>query len=117
MKRVVKAFGHSLDGLAVAWRTEASFRQLALGAVVLIPLACLLPVTLLERVLLIGSVLVMLIVELVNSSVEAAIDRISLERHPLSKKAKDTGSAAVLLSMVLAALVWGATAVRLMASP
>ena len=106
--RVVQAFRYSIDGLAGTWRTEGAFRQEVIIATVLIPLQVLIPVTLLEHVLLVGSVLMVLIVELLNSSMEAAIDRISLDRHPLSKKAKDTGSAAVLLAVVLATIVWGA---------
>jgi diacylglycerol kinase (ATP) len=106
--RVVKAFGYSIDGLAGAWRTEGAFRQEVLFAVVLIPISCFLPVTLLEHALLVASVLLVLIVELLNSSMEAAIDRISMDVHPLSKKAKDTGSAAVLLAIVTATIVWGA---------
>ena len=106
--RVVKAFGYSIDGLAGAWRTEGAFRQEVLFAVVLIPISCFLSVTMVEHALLIGSVLLVLIVELLNSSMEAAIDRISMDRHPLSKKAKDTGSAAVLLAIVTAMIVWGA---------
>jgi len=107
--RVVKAFGFSLHGLSSAWRTEGAFRQEVLAALVLIPLACLAPVSTVERVLLIASVLLVMVVELLNSSIESAIDRISLERHPLSKKAKDTGSAAVLVAIVLAVFVWAMT--------
>jgi diacylglycerol kinase (ATP) len=106
--RVVKAFGYSLDGLAGAWRTEGAFRQEVIAAVLLVPIACLVPVSLLERALLVGSVLMVMVVELLNSSIESAIDRISLERHPLSKRAKDTGSAAVLVAIVIALLTWGA---------
>jgi diacylglycerol kinase (ATP) len=106
--RIVQAFRYSLAGLAATWRTEGAFRQEVLIAAVLIPLSAFLKVTLLEHALLVGSVLMVLIVELLNSSMEAAIDRISLDRHPLSKKAKDTGSAAVLMAVVLAMIVWGA---------
>jgi diacylglycerol kinase (ATP) len=106
--RLAKAFGHSLDGLSGAFRTEAAFRQEVFAALVMIPVACLVPVSLLERALLIGSVLLVMVVELLNSSIEAAIDRISLERHPLSKRAKDTGSAAVLVAVITALVVWGA---------
>jgi diacylglycerol kinase (ATP) len=106
--RVVKAFGYSLDGLAGAWRTEGAFRQEVMAAVVLFPIACLVPVTLLERVALIASVMLVMVVELLNSSLEATIDRISLERHPLSKRAKDTGSAAVLVAIAIALIAWGA---------
>jgi len=107
--RVIKAFGYSLHGLASAWRTEGAFRQEVLAAIVLIPLACFAPVTTVERVLLIGSVLLVMVVELLNSSIEATVDRISTERHPLAKKAKDTGSAAVLVAVTLAIFVWVAT--------
>ncbi|HUQ28893.1 MAG TPA: diacylglycerol kinase [Usitatibacter sp.] len=106
--RVVQAFRYSIEGLAATWRTEGAFRQEVLVAAVLIPLSAFLHVTLLEHALLVGSVLMVLMVELLNSSMEAAIDRISLDRHPLSKKAKDTGSAAVMLAVLLATIVWGA---------
>jgi diacylglycerol kinase (ATP) len=105
--RVVNAWRYSMDGLAGAWRTEGAFRQEVICAAILIPIACLVPVPILERVL-IAAVLMVLVVELLNSAMEAAIDRISLDRHPLSKKAKDTGSAAVLVAIVIAMLVWGA---------
>ena len=104
--RVVHAFFNSLAGLADAWRHESAFRQEILLAAVLIPIACYVPVTNVERALLIGSVLLVLIVELLNSSVEAAIDRISFDHHSLSKRAKDIGSAAVFVSLVLCAIVW-----------
>ena len=104
--RVVHAFFNSLAGLADAWRHESAFRQEILLAAVLIPIACYVPVTNVERALLIGSVLLVLIVELLNSSVEAAIDRISFDRHSLSKRAKDIGSAAVFVSLLLLGLVW-----------
>jgi diacylglycerol kinase (ATP) len=106
--RVVAAWRYSIDGLAGAWRTEGAFRQEVICAAILIPIACLVPVPILERALLIAAVLMVIVVELLNSATEAAIDRISLERHPLSKKAKDTGSAAVLVAIVIAMLVWGA---------
>jgi diacylglycerol kinase (ATP) len=106
--RIVKALRISLHGLASAWRTEGAFRQEVLAAIVLVPLGWLAPVTPTERVLLVASILLVLMVELLNSSVEAAIDRISLELHPLSKKAKDTGSAAVLVAIACALFVWAA---------
>jgi diacylglycerol kinase (ATP) len=106
--RIVKAYGYSLEGLAGAWRTQGAFRQEALVALVALPIACLAPVSLLETALLLASFLLVMIVELLNSAVEVAIDRISPERHPLSKLAKDMGSAAVLLSIVVAVLVWSA---------
>ena len=104
--RIVQAFLNSLAGLADAWRHESAFRQEILLAAVLLPTAFIVPVTGPERALLVGSVLLVLVVELLNSSVEAAIDRISLDRHSLSKRAKDLGSAAVLVTLVLLAVVW-----------
>jgi diacylglycerol kinase (ATP) len=105
--RVVNAWSYSLDGLAGTWRTEGAFRQEVICAAILIPIACVVPVPILERGLLIASVLMVLVVELLNSAMEAAIDRVSMDPHPLSKKAKDTGSAAVLVAIVIAMLVWG----------
>jgi len=102
----VQAFFNSLAGLADAWAYESAFRQEILLAAVLIPVAFLSRATHAERALLVASVLLVLIVELLNSSVEAAIDRISFDTHSLSKRAKDIGSAAVLLALVLLALVW-----------
>jgi diacylglycerol kinase (ATP) len=107
LKRIWNAFNYSLDGLAAAYRNEDAFRQEVLLAVVLIPLAFYLGGTPLEKGIMIGCVLLVLIVELLNSSIEAAVDRISLERHDLAKRAKDIGSAAVLLSLVNLAVVWG----------
>lgn len=104
--RVVKAFFHSLDGFADAWHHESAFRQEIVLAAVMIPVACWVPATAVERALLIGSVLLVLIVELLNSSLETAIDRISYDDHDLSRRAKDFGSAAVLVTLVLAAVVW-----------
>ena len=106
IRRVWRACGYSLDGLKVAYRGEAAFRQLVWIAAVLLPVACLVPVTPTSRALLIAVVLLSLVVELLNSAIEAAIDRISLERHPLSKASKDMGSAAQLISLVMIAVVW-----------
>jgi diacylglycerol kinase (ATP) len=105
--RIIHAFFNSLAGLRDAWRHESAFRQEVLLALVLIPIACVVPMAPAERALLIGSVLLVMIVELLNSSVEAAIDRISFDHHSLSKRAKDIGSAAVFVSLLLLALVWG----------
>ncbi|AMB85810.1 diacylglycerol kinase [Pseudomonas agarici] len=105
-KRILNASGYSLDGLRAAFTGEAAFRQLVLLNVVLIPLAFVLNVGRVERALLIAVCLLALIVELLNSAVEAAIDRISLDRHPLSKNAKDMGSAAQFIALSMIALVW-----------
>jgi diacylglycerol kinase (ATP) len=105
--RIIHAFFNSLAGLRDAWRHESAFRQEVLLALVLIPIACVVPLAPVERALLIGSVLLVMIVELLNSSVEAAIDRISFDHHSLSKRAKDIGSAAVFVSLLMLALVWG----------
>lgn len=106
LQRIVNACLYSWSGLRLAYRHEDAFRQEALLAVILLPIACLVTVTPVERVLLIATVLLVLIVELLNSSLEAAVDRIGLETHPLSKRAKDIGSAAVFLSLVLLAVTW-----------
>jgi len=105
--RLVQAFFNSIEGLRDAWRHESAFRQEVLLAAVLIPVACYVPMSGLERAALIAAPLLVIVVELLNSSVEAAIDRISLDRHALSKRAKDLGSAAVFVALVLLALVWG----------
>lgn len=106
IKRIILAMGYSFDGLLVATLEEAAFRQLLLLNIVLVPLACLLDITPAERAMLIMVTVLTLIVELVNTAIEAAIDRISLEIHPLSKQAKDMGSAAQLLSLILVAAIW-----------
>lgn len=107
LKRIVNAAGYSFDGLRAAFLGEAAFRQLVLLNVILVPLAFWLPVSRAERAILAAVCLLGLVVELLNSAVEAAIDRISLERHPLSKNAKDMGSAAQLVALTAIALVWG----------
>ncbi len=107
MKRVFSAFHYSLDGLRSAWRGEHSFRQELLLVSIATVIALCLPVAALEKLMLIGVLILVLIVELINSAVEAVVDRVSLERNPLSKNAKDYGSAAVLLTLVLAAMTWG----------
>jgi diacylglycerol kinase (ATP) len=104
--RIWHAFRNSCAGLVEAWQ-ESAFRQEVVLAAILVPTGLFLPVTPVERALLVAVVLLVLIVELLNSGVEAAIDRISFERHPLSKRAKDIGSAAVLISLLLVVLVWG----------
>ena len=106
LRRVVNALHYSLSGLRAAYTCEDAFRQEALLALMLIPLALYLPVGGLGRALMIASVLLVLIIELINSAIEAAVDRVSLDRHHLSKRAKDIGSAAVLLALINVLLVW-----------
>lgn len=106
ISRVFKATGYSLAGLRAAILGEAAFRQLLVLSAVLIPLACVLNVSALERAVLLLVVFVALIVELLNSAIEAVVDRISLELHPLSKQAKDMGSAAQLVSLLMVLTVW-----------
>ncbi len=107
LKRVLNALFYSIDGLKAAFRHEDAFRQESLLALVLIPTAVLLPASGTGKALMIGSVLLVLVVELLNSAVEAAVDRISLDHHRLAKRAKDIGSAAVMLSLLNVAVVWG----------
>ena len=107
LRRVCNALGYSLAGLAAAYRNEDAFRQEVLMAVILVPLALFLSESAIARALMIASVLLVIIVELLNSAIEATVDRISLENHSLAKRAKDIGSAAVLLSLVNLVVVWG----------
>jgi len=107
--RMWHAFGYSLAGLRSGWG-ETAFRQEALAAIVLVPAAFWLGQTWVETALLAGSVMLVMMVELLNTGIETAIDRIGPEWHDLSKRAKDMGSAAVLLSLVLCAGVWLAAA-------
>jgi diacylglycerol kinase (ATP) len=107
LRRIWNAFNYSLSGLHAAYRNEDAFRQESLLAAVMLPLALFLPVPTLGKILMIASVLLVLIVELLNSAIEAVVDRVSLERHRLAKRAKDIGSAAVLISLINVAAVWG----------
>ncbi|SNS69227.1 diacylglycerol kinase [Noviherbaspirillum humi] len=106
-KRIVAAFFYSIEGLRTAWKSEHAFRQELFLGIPAALLALLLPLSALEKLALIAVLLLVLIVELINSAIEAVVDRISLERHALSKNAKDFGSAAVALALLLAALTWG----------
>ena len=106
IRRVLNATRYSLEGFAAAARHEAAFRQELLLAAILLPLGLWLGNNGVERALLAGSILLVLVVELLNSAVEAAVDRISPEQHVLAKRAKDLGSAAVMLSLVGTAVVW-----------
>jgi diacylglycerol kinase (ATP) len=106
VKRIFNACFYSLEGLKSAWKSEHAFRQEVAVAVPAAILALSLPVPALQKLLLIAVLVLVLVVELINSAIEAAVDRISLERHPLSKNAKDFGSAAVCLAMMMAAATW-----------
>jgi len=106
LRRIWNAVFYSLDGFTEAYRHEDAFRQEVLLAAFLIPLALLLPVSAVGKALMIGSVLLVLIVELINSAVEATVDRVSLEQHRLAKRAKDIGSAAVMMSLANVIAVW-----------
>ncbi|WP_291988194.1 diacylglycerol kinase [Candidatus Accumulibacter sp. ACC007] len=106
LQRVWNALHYSLAGLRAAYLAEDAFRQEVLLAALLIPLACFLAPDGFGRALMIASVLLVLIVELLNSAIEATVDRISLDSHPLAKRAKDIGSAAVLLALLNVSLVW-----------
>ena len=105
LARLWHAFGYSLAGLRAAWH-EPAFRQEAALSFVLVPAAFWLGRNWVETALLAGSCLIVMVAELLNSGIEAAIDRIGLQRHPLSKRAKDLGSAAVLLALLLAGGIW-----------
>jgi diacylglycerol kinase (ATP) len=107
VRRVIRATFFSVAGLRAAWLHEAAFRQECAAAVILLPAAFWLGRSAVETGLLAGSCLLVLIVELVNSAIEATVDRIGTEKHMLAARAKDLGSAAVLVSLVLVALIWG----------
>lgn len=107
IRRIVHAMGYTRSGLATAWRNEAAFRQETTLAAVLLPTAWWLGSSWVETALLSACVLVVLITELLNSAIEAVVDVASPDVHPLAKAAKDMGSAAVFVSLLLCALVWG----------
>lgn len=104
--RIIAATGYSLQGLQAAWKGEAAFRQEVFLALVATVIAIVLPVSTLERILMIFAVSLVLIVELLNSAIEAVVDRFGGEIHELSGRAKDVGSAAVLVTLCLAVFVW-----------
>ncbi|WMC11586.1 diacylglycerol kinase [Oceanimonas pelagia] len=106
LKRVIAALGYSRQGLASAWRFEAAFRQECMLALVLVPVALWLELGLSETLWLVVSLMLVLVVELLNSAIEAVVDRIGPEHHELAGRAKDTASAAVLLTLLLAVFVW-----------
>ena len=104
--RLWNAFGYTRDGLRAAWQNEAAFREEVLLAAIAIPLAIFLGRTGVDRALMVGSVLLVLIVEILNSALEAVVDKASPEKHELAKRAKDMGSAAVFLALLNAAVIW-----------
>ncbi|MRI33016.1 diacylglycerol kinase [Endozoicomonas sp. OPT23] len=106
IQRVIDATGYSWKGIQAAWKNEAAFRQEMFLLLVGVVVSSFLPVSVLEQAALIGSIILIIIVELLNSAVEAAVDRIGDEYHELSGRAKDMGSAAVFFALVLATVVW-----------
>jgi len=106
LKRIFLAGGYSLKGLKSAFKNEAAFRQEVILAAILIPLACFLDVTKIERILLIAPLFLVVIIEIINSAIEAVVDRIGTEQHELSGRAKDMGSAAVFIALFLTAYIW-----------
>ncbi|MCC4775364.1 diacylglycerol kinase [Vibrio cyclitrophicus] len=105
-KRIIKASGFSWQGLTSSFKGEAAFRQEVFMAAILIPLAFYLDVSQVERILMISAVVLVMVVELINTAIEAVVDRIGSEHHELSGMAKDVGSAAVLICLILAGYVW-----------
>ena len=108
LQRILNATGYSLAGFKAAFQNEAAFRQIILINSLLIPLSFFMPVSRVEQVLMIVVCLLAIIVELINSAIEAVVDRVSMAQHPLSKNAKDMGSAAQFVALAIIALTWGA---------
>ena len=106
ISRIIKATGYSLEGIKAAWKHEAAFRQEMAAAAVLFPLGLWLGKNNIERALLILPLMMVLVTELINSAIEAVVDRTGTEHHPLSKRAKDLGSAAVFVSLALVVIIW-----------
>jgi diacylglycerol kinase (ATP) len=115
-RRLMAAFSYSAAGLAAAWKNEHAFRQECCVVAPASVLALLLPLAPLEKLLLIGVLIAVLVVELLNSAIEAVVDRVSLEPHPLSKAAKDFGSAAVMLTCLVALASWAVIVLPLLRS-
>lgn len=108
LQRILNATSYSLAGFKAAFQNEAAFRQIILINSMLIPLSFFMPVSRVEQVLMIVVCLLAIIVELINSAIEAVVDRVSMAQHPLSKNAKDMGSAAQFVALAIIALTWGA---------
>ncbi|MGF1692034.1 diacylglycerol kinase [Photobacterium kagoshimensis] len=107
IKRVIDATGYSIKGLKAAWQHEAAFRQEIVLMVLMTAVTFFLPVTKLEQVVMIGTLFIVVIVELLNSAIEAVVDRVGSEYHELSGRAKDIGSAAVFVALTLVTVTWG----------
>lgn len=105
--RIYNAFGYSIKGLRAAFQHERAFKEETILLIIAIILSITLPISLVEKCLLIGSIIFMMIIELLNSAIEAVVDRIGTEKHELSGRAKDMGSAAVLLTSILVIAIWG----------
>ncbi|BFM34889.1 diacylglycerol kinase [Acinetobacter towneri] len=108
LQRILNATSYSLAGFKAAFQNEAAFRQIILINSLLIPLSFFMPVSRVEQVIMIVVCLLAIIVELINSAIEAVVDRVSIEQHPLSKNAKDMGSAAQFVALAIITLTWGA---------
>jgi len=106
LKRIFRATGFSMQGLRLAWVHEAAFRQELMLAIIMLPIALIVDITTVERLFLILTLFIVLIVELLNSAIEAVVDRIGDEIHPLSGQAKDVASAAVFMSLALCGITW-----------
>jgi diacylglycerol kinase (ATP) len=106
LSRIFAAFFYSMDGFKSAWKNEHAFRQELMLVIVASVIALFLPVSAFEKLMMIAVLVLILVVELINSAIEAVVDRVSLERHELSKNAKDFGSAAVLLTFLIAVATW-----------
>ena len=106
LRRLINAFGYSIAGTLAAFKHEDAFRQEVILTAILTPVAIYYGETAIDQALMIGSLLLIIIVELLNSSIEAAVDRISVKHHKLAKRAKDIGSAAVFFSLINAAVIW-----------
>jgi diacylglycerol kinase (ATP) len=107
IRRLINAFKYSFAGFKAAWKNEEAFRQEVIVAIIIIPMGLLLGTSGIERALLISVYLLIPLVELINSAIESLADRVGTERHELSGRAKDLGSAAVLLTICMAIIVWG----------
>lgn len=112
LKRIFRATGFSMQGLRLAWVHEAAFRQELMLAIIMLPIALLVDITTVERLFLILTLFIVLIVELLNSAIEAVVDRIGHEIHPLSGQAKDVASAAVFMSLALCGITWAVILIK-----